>query len=71
MLWENEEARSAFAKFLTAVAGVGVDTSAKAKRMIIWPKSPSGNESESVKEARREGFLIADFEPSYLFRSLS
>lgn len=69
MLWENVEARGMFAKFLNAVAGVEVDTSAKAKLMIIWPKSPSGNESPSVKEARR-GFLIADFEPSYLFRAL-
>ena len=69
MLWENEETRIVFAAFLKAVAGVEVDTSAKAKRMIIWPKSPSGNESESVKKARREGFLIADFEPSYLFHA--
>jgi hypothetical protein len=64
MLWENEEARSMFASFLNAVAGVNVDTSAEAKRMIIWPKAPSGNESESVKQTRRDGFLIADFEPS-------
>ncbi|HZL26990.1 MAG TPA: hypothetical protein VFC39_10720 [Acidobacteriaceae bacterium] len=76
MLWENEEARSMFAKFLNAVAGVNVDTAAEAKRMIIWPKAPSGNESESVKQTRREGFLIADFEPSsssersYVFRTL-
>jgi hypothetical protein len=70
MLGENEEARGTFAKFLSAVAGVQVDASAKAKRMIIWPKSPSGNESERVKEARREGFLIADFEPSYRFHAL-
>jgi len=70
MLWENEEARGTFAEFLNVVTGVDVDTSAKAKRMLIWPNSPSGNESESVKKARREGFLIADFEPSYLFRAL-
>jgi hypothetical protein len=70
MLWENDEARGMFAKFLNAVAGVDVDTSAKAKRMLIWPKSPSGNESESVKEARKEGFLVADFEPSYRFHAL-
>jgi hypothetical protein len=71
MLWENDKARDMFAKFLNAVAGVDVDTAAEAKLMIIWPKSLSGNESESVKEARRAGFIIADFEPSYLFRALS
>jgi hypothetical protein len=70
MLWENDEARRMFAEFLNAVTGINVDTSAKAKLMLIWPKSPSGNESERVKEARRDGFLIADFEPSYLFRAL-
>ena len=70
MLWKNDGARGMFAKFLNAVTGVDVDTSAKAKLMLIWPKSPSGNESEKVKEARRDGFLIADFEPSYLFRAL-
>jgi hypothetical protein len=70
MLWENNEARPKFAEFLNAVAGVKVDTSAKAKLMFIWPKSPSGNESKDAKKARREGFLIADFEPSYLFRAL-
>jgi len=72
MLWENEKARDPFAKFLNAVAGVDVDTSAKAKAklMLIWPKSPSGKESKDVKEARRNGFLIADFEPSYLFHAL-
>jgi hypothetical protein len=70
MLWKNDEARDMFAKFLNAVTGVDVDTSASAKLMLIWPKSPSENESESVKEARRGGFLIADFEPSYLFRAL-
>ena len=70
LLWQNDEARGTFAEFLNAVAGVDVETSAEAKLMLIWPKSPSGNESESVKEARREGFLIADFEPSYLFRAL-
>jgi hypothetical protein len=59
-----------FAKFLNAVTRVNVDTSENAKLMLIWPKSPSGKESESVKEARRLGFLIADFEPSYLFRAL-
>ena len=67
---KNDEARGMFAKFLSAVAGVSVDTSAEAKLMLIWPKSPSGSESETVKEARRDGFLIADFEPSYLFRAL-
>ena len=70
LLWKNDEARGMFAKFLSAVAGVSVDTSAEAKLMLIWPKSPSGSESETVKEARRDGFLIADFEPSYLFRAL-
>jgi hypothetical protein len=70
MLWKNHEARGMFAKFLNSVAGVDVDTSAKAKLMFIWPKSPSGNESERVKEARREGFLVADFEPSYRFHAL-
>jgi hypothetical protein len=69
MLWENDEARGVVAKFLNAVTGVDVDTSAKAKLMLIWPKSPSGNESKSVKEAREYGFLIADFEPSYLFHA--
>ncbi len=62
MLWTNDEARGTFAKFLNAVTGVDVDTTTNAKLMIIWPKSPSGNESESVKKAREEGFLIADFE---------
>jgi hypothetical protein len=70
LLWENPEARGKFASFLNAVTGVDVDTSAEAKLMLIWPKSPSGNESAGVKEAREEGFLIADFEPSYLFRAL-
>lgn len=70
MLWENGEARGVFAKFLNAVAGVSVDTSAEAKRMIIWPKSPSGKESKSVKDARQEGFLIAEFEPGYLLQAL-
>ena len=70
LLWKKDEARGMFAKFLSAVAGVDVDTSAKAKLMLIWPKSPSGNESKSVKEARGDGFLIADFEPSYLFHAL-
>ena len=51
MLWENEEARGTFAEFLNVVTGENVDTSAKAKRMLIWPKSPSGNESEGVKES--------------------
>jgi hypothetical protein len=69
-LWKNDEARGMFAKFLNAVTRVNVDTSENAKLMLIWPKSPSGKESESVKEARRLGFLIADFEPSYLFRAL-
>ncbi len=71
LLWENDEARGPFAKFLNAVTGVDVDTSAKAKLMLIWPKSPSGKESKDVKENRRNGFLIADFEPSYRFQSLS
>jgi hypothetical protein len=71
MLWENQDARGPFANFLNAVAGVDVDTAAKAKRMFIWPKSPSGNESESVKRSRKDGFLIAEFEPSYLFRAIS
>ena len=53
MLWENTEARSVFAEFLNAVAGVKVDTSAKARLMMIWPKSPSGKESKGVREARR------------------
>lgn len=70
MLWENAEARGEFAKFLNSVADVEVDTSEKAKMMLIWPKSPSGKESTRVKEARSEGFLIADFEPSYLFHAL-
>jgi hypothetical protein len=70
LLWEDENARSMFAKFLNAVSGVEVDTSQKAKLMLIWPKSPSGNESKAVKEARETGYLIADFEPSYLFRAL-
>ncbi len=70
LLWENVQARDTFAKFLSAVAGVDVSTSAEAKLMLIWPKSPSGNESASVKEARRVGFLIADFEPSYVFTAL-
>lgn len=68
-LWENEEARGPFAEFLNAVSGVDVDTSAKAKMMLIWPASTSGNESERVKEAREEGFLIANFEPSYRFHA--
>jgi hypothetical protein len=70
LLWEDPKACGVFARFLNAVSGVDVDTSAEAKRMLIWPKSLSGNESESVKEVRRDGILIADFEPSYLFRSL-
>ena len=70
LLWKNDEARGMFAKFLNAVAGVDVDTSVEAKLMLIWPKSPSGKESKDVKEAREKGLLIADFEPSYLFRAL-
>ena len=70
ILWENDEARGPFAKFLNAVTGVEVDTSEKAKLMMIWPKSPSGKESARVKEARENGFLIADFEPSYRFQAL-
>jgi hypothetical protein len=70
MLWKNDEARGPFAEFLNAVTGVDVGTSGEAKLMLIWPKSPSGRESKDVKEARRNGFLIADFEPSYLFRAL-
>jgi hypothetical protein len=70
MLWKNDKARGVFVKFLNAVTGVDVDTSAEAKLMLIWPRSPSGKESKDVKAARTVGFLIADFEPSYLFRAL-
>jgi hypothetical protein len=70
LLWKGDKARVVFAKFLSAVAGVDIDASAEAKLMLIWPKSPGGSESARVKEARGDGFLIADFEPSYLFRAL-
>jgi hypothetical protein len=70
LLWKNNEARGVFAEFLNAVTDVDVDTSVEAKLMLIWPKSPSGKESKDVKEAREKGLLIADFEPSYLFRAL-
>jgi hypothetical protein len=68
-LWKNDGARTAFARFLSAVSGVPVnpDPLVDARRMLIWPKSPSGSEAASVQAARDEGFIVADFEPVYLF----
>jgi hypothetical protein len=69
-LWRTAQARDPFSRFLSAVSGVPLENIRQdeeaARKMIIWPKSRSGNEAITVNEAR-EGFLIVEFEPTYLF----
>jgi hypothetical protein len=70
-LWKNEQARVPFAHFLSEVSGVPLEAidqdETAARKMLIWPRSPSAREAKSVNEARQAGFLIVDFEPTYLF----
>lgn len=65
-LWKDDRARVSFRRFLQAVTGVPLDdilhTETAVRKMIIWPNSPSGEEDQSVNEARKNGFLIMDFE---------
>jgi hypothetical protein len=68
MLWKNDRAREPLRRFLSAVSGVELaKIDQEARKMIIWPKSLSGIESELVEQARNEGFLIVDFELTYIF----
>ncbi len=71
LIWEDERARAPFRRFLSAVSGVEIDRirhdAGAARKMLIWPKSASGEEVRRVSEARQEGFLIVDFEPTYFF----
>jgi len=75
-LWRSEQARKPFIRFLQAVSGVPLDNIRQdeeaAKKMIVWPISPSREEDQTVKEARADGFLIVEYEiverePRYLF----
>ncbi len=75
-LWKNDQARDPFRRFLSAVSGVALEKidqeDKSARKMLIWPKSPSGKEAKKVDDARECGFLIVgfetlDFEPTYLF----
>jgi hypothetical protein len=74
-LWKEAQARDPFSRFLSAVSGVPLENIRQdeeaARKMIIWPKSRSGNELITVNEARdKGGFLIVAFEPTtYLFSS--
>jgi hypothetical protein len=68
LLWHSAHARGSFTRFLSAVSGVPVENIAQeesaARKMLIWPKSPSGNESQVVNVAREDGFIVVDFERS-------
>jgi hypothetical protein len=70
-LWKIDHARDPFRRFLSAVSGVPLEKIDQeenaAKKLLIWPKSPSGNEAETVNEARKSGILIVDFERTYKF----
>jgi hypothetical protein len=65
-LCEKEDVQQPFKAFLSAVSGVEPDeiecSSGTARRLIIWPKSQSGQESKSVEEARKDGFIIVEFQ---------
>ncbi|MDE2005877.1 MAG: hypothetical protein KGI51_04860 [Rhodospirillales bacterium] len=65
LLWKNERARRAFVQFLSAVSGVPtdqIDQNPEApRRMVIWPKSSSGEEVPEVEAARKDGFLFVEF----------
>ena len=70
-LWTNDQARDTFSQFLSAVSGVRFENidqgKTVARKMIIWPKSPSSKEATSVQAAREEGFLIVDFDLDNIF----
>jgi hypothetical protein len=73
MLWQNEDVRvrPLFAEFLSAVSGVQIGNISldvgMARKIIIWPKSPSGKEAEKVTKAREKDVLIVEFELTYKF----
>ena len=68
-LWDCEETRTHFSEFLSAVTGKPLDrvrqTPDAACKMLIWPKSESGKEHQRVKAARKDGWLIVDFEGDF------
>lgn len=61
-LWKDLRNRSVFTQFLSAVSGVDLssveNSDDSARKMLIWPESTSGKESDSVKEARTRGFIV-------------
>jgi hypothetical protein len=70
-LWQCKSARFLLRQFLSAVTGIPMEQIESneniARKMLIWPKSPTGNESKAVDEARKKGFLIVEFDPAYKF----
>ena len=65
-LWENKLVREQFCHFLEAASGVSFDKISQdenaAKKIIIWPKPKTGREAPSVNMARKDGFIVVDFE---------
>jgi hypothetical protein len=65
LLWQNTQARSHLIEFLSAVSGIATgnieNSDAAAQKMLIWPRSESGQESKAVGEARKGGVHFVEF----------